>query len=110
MISEYTAIEWSRVPHFYRPFYVFQYATGLSAAVTLSQMILDEGAPARDRYLTFLSGGSAKYPLDLLRDAGVDMATPDPIERAMDTFDELLTELEALLDANDELAAAATGS
>ncbi len=100
-ISEYAAIEWSRVPHFYRPFYVFQYATGLSAAVTLSQMLLDEGEEARERYLTFLSGGSSKYPLELLRDAGVDMATPDPIERAMDTFDALLTELEALLDASD---------
>lgn len=96
-ISESTAVEWARIPHFYRAFYVFQYSTGISAAAALSKMIVDEGEPARKRYVDFLSGGSSKYSLDLLRDAGVDMTTPDPIERALDVFEALLVELEALV-------------
>lgn len=97
MVGEHTAIEWARIPHFYRGFYVFQYATGLSAAAALSKMLIEEGAPARERYLRFLSSGSSNYSLDLLKDAGVDMTTPEPIEKALDVFEGLLSELERLM-------------
>lgn len=97
-VDDYVAAEWSRIPHYYRAFYVYQYATGISAAVALARQIVEEGEPARQRYRTFLSGGSSRYSIDLLRDAGVDMATPEPIERALDTFEALLDELERLLD------------
>lgn len=97
-VDEYVAAEWSRIPHFYRAFYVYQYATGISAAAALARQIVEEGDPARQRYRTFLSGGSSRYSIDLLRDAGVDMTTPEPIERALDTFESLLDELERLLD------------
>lgn len=90
------AVEWARIPHFYYNFYVYQYATGLSAALALSRQILDEGQPAVERYLRFLSSGSSRSSIDLLRAAGVDMTTPQPIQAAMDTFDRLLDELEAL--------------
>jgi oligoendopeptidase F len=96
-VGEHAAIEWARIPHFYRGFYVYQYATGLSAAAALSKMLIEEGAPARERYLRFLSSGSSNYSLDLLKDAGVDMTTPEPIEKALDVFEGLLTELERLM-------------
>lgn len=98
-VDEHVAIEWARVPHFYRAYYVYQYATGISAAAALSRQILDEGEPARERYRTFLSGGSSRDSLDLLKDAGVDMTTPEPIDQAIDLFESLLDELEALLDS-----------
>jgi oligoendopeptidase F len=97
-VDDFVAIEWSRIPHFYRAYYVYQYATGISAAAALSRQILDEGEPARERYRTFLSGGSSKYSLDLLKDAGVDMTAPEPIEQAMQVFEALLTELEGLIE------------
>ena len=96
ILDEEIALEWARIPHFYFNFYVFQYATGLSAALALSKQILAEGQPAVDRYLKFLSSGGSRSSIDLLRDAGVDMATPQPVQMAMDTFDQLLDELEAL--------------
>jgi oligoendopeptidase F len=99
-VGEYTAIEWARIPHFYRAFYVYQYATGLSAAAALSKMLIEEGAAARERYLRFLASGSSNYSLELLKDAGVDMTTPEPIEKALDVFDGLLTELERLMGEN----------
>jgi len=95
-LDDDVAIEWARIPHFYYNFYVYQYATGLSAALALSRQILSEGRPAVERYLRFLGGGSSRSPIDLLREAGVDMTTPEPIQQAMDTFDQLLTQLEAL--------------
>lgn len=91
-------IEWARIPHFYRYFYVFQYATGFSAAMALSQKILTEGSDAVQHYLDFLSGGCSKDPISLLRDAGVDMASPDPINRALKQFGELMEELDALME------------
>jgi oligoendopeptidase F len=99
-IGEFTPIEWARIPHFYRAFYVYQYATGMSAAAALSRMILEDGEPARKRYIEFLSSGSSGYSLDLLRDAGVDMTTPEPIEQALDVFESLLNKLEDLIDAS----------
>jgi oligoendopeptidase F len=95
-LDEEIAYEWARIPHFYFNFYVYQYATGLSAALALSDQILAEGQPAVDRYLRFLSSGSSRSSIDMLRDAGVDMTTPAPIQRAMDRFDALLDELEAM--------------
>jgi len=90
--------EWMRIPHFYRAYYVFQYATGISAAVALASDILDEGEPAAARYREFLSKGSRKYPLELLRGAGVDMASADPVEAATDEYAKYLDERESLLD------------
>lgn len=97
-IDENVAIEWARIPHFYRAYYVYQYATGISAAAALSRQILDEGEPARERYRAFLSGGASKDSLDLLKDAGVDMSTPEPVEQALQVFSAWLDELEGLMD------------
>ncbi len=90
-------LEWARIPHFYRAFYVYKYATGFSAAQALATAIREEGAPARDRYLAFLRGGSSQYPVELLRGAGVDMAGPEPVNAALAIFAQLVTELEGLL-------------
>ena len=97
VLDENIALEWARIPHFYYNYYVFQYATGYSAAIALSQRILAEGEPAVHDYLGFLSGGCSKTPIDLLRGAGVDMTTPQPVESALKLFGELLDEMEALL-------------
>jgi len=86
-------IEWARIPHFYYNFYVFQYATGISAANALVEKIFKEKDSARDAYLQFLSLGGSLYPLDLLRIAGVDMETSAPVHATMDRFDELVSEL-----------------
>ncbi|MFC8687515.1 oligoendopeptidase F [Brevibacillus porteri] len=91
-------LEWARIPHFYRGFYVYKYATGFSAATSLSKQILEEGQPAVDRYLQFLKGGSSDYPLNLLKGAGVDMTSPTPIAEALSVFKELLEELEQLIE------------
>jgi oligoendopeptidase F len=90
------ALEWARIPHFYYNYYVYQYATGYSAAIALSRRILKEGAPAVQDYVQFLSGGCSKDPIDLLKDAGVDMASPKPIQDALDLFSTLLDEMEKL--------------
>ncbi len=90
------AYEWERIPHFYYNYYVFQYATGYAAAIALSRRILREGEPAVKDYLSFLSGGSSKDPIDLLKAAGVDMSGPAPVEQALALFGRLLDELEAL--------------
>ncbi len=98
MISDdQIALEWARIPHFYMNYYVYQYATGYSAAIALSRRILKEGAAAVKDYLGFLSGGSSKDPIDLLRGAGVDMASPKPIQDALDLFGSLLDEMEQLM-------------
>jgi len=97
VVDDHIRREWMRIPHFYYNFYVFQYSTGISAAVALVQDILAEGQPAADRYLDFLKRGSSEYPLELLRAAGVDMSTSDPIERALDVYDERLEQAEELV-------------
>lgn len=97
IIDKEIEIEWARVPHFHRPFYVYKYATGFSAAVALSQKILSEGEPAVKRYLNFLSAGSSDYPLEILKEAGVDMTSPEPISNALSLFNKLLDELEVTL-------------
>ena len=90
------ALEWARIPHFYYNYYVYQYATGYSAAIALSRRILKEGESAVKDYLAFLSGGCSQDPIDLLRMAGVDMASPKPVQDALDLFDTLLDEMETL--------------
>jgi oligoendopeptidase F len=91
------SIEWARIPHFYYNFYVYQYATGLSAALALSKKVLEGDTQARDRYLRFLQGGGHLYPVDLLKLAGIDMTQSEPIESALSTFDGLVTRLEKFL-------------
>ncbi len=91
-------IEWARIPHFYKPFYVYQYATGYSAAIALSRKILKEGEPAVEDYINkFLSGGSSDYPIELLKKAGVDMSKKEPVNDALALFGKLLDEMEELL-------------
>jgi oligoendopeptidase F len=97
VIDELIGIEWARIPHFYYNFYVYQYATGISAASALVQRILQEGQPAVERYLKFLSSGSSKYSIELLKDAGVDMTTPEPIRQAFQLFKTHLSQMEELL-------------
>ncbi|OHD17244.1 MAG: oligoendopeptidase F [Spirochaetes bacterium GWC1_27_15] len=89
-------IEWARIPHFYYNYYVYQYATGISAAIALYQNVINGGQKEKDQYLGFLKAGNSKFPIDILKDAGVDMGTPKPIEKAIDYFDDLLKELEKL--------------
>lgn len=96
VMDEEVRYEWARIPHFYRPFYVYKYATGYSTAVALSEAILREGAPAVQRYKEFLSMGGSAYPLEELRHAGVDLATPAPVEAALQKFERILAEAEAL--------------
>lgn len=91
------ALEWAKIPHFYTPFYVYQYATGYSAAIAISRRILKEGASAVEDYKKFLSGGCSKNPIELLKIAGVDMSTKTPIQQALDLFKELLDEMETLM-------------
>lgn len=98
VVDEEIALEWARIPHFYYNYYVFQYATGYSAAIALSRRILKEGEGAVKDYLGFLSGGCAKSPIDLLKDAGVDMTRPEPVDQALQLFGQLLDELEALME------------
>ncbi len=96
-IDNQVDMEWARVPHFYRAFYVYKYATGFSAANALAQSILSGSADARERYLAFLSSGGSDYPLNLLKRAGVDMTSRKPIAEALGLFDTLLDEMEALV-------------
>ncbi|MBE6529258.1 MAG: oligoendopeptidase F [Ruminococcaceae bacterium] len=91
------ALEWARIPHFFYNYYVFQYATGFSAAVAIANRILKEGAPAVADYKKFLSGGSSADPISLLKIAGVDMSTPDPVNSALELFGSLVDELETLI-------------
>lgn len=89
--------EWSRIPHFYRSFYVYQYATGFSAATAISKKILEGTKEDRDNYIEFLKSGSSQDPIDLLKIAGVDMSTPDPVIEAMETFKDLVNQLKELI-------------
>jgi oligoendopeptidase F len=96
-VDEKISREWSRIPHFYTPFYVYQYATGYSAAAALARKIMSEGAPAVGRYIEFLSSGGSDYSIELLKRAGVDMSEPKPVRDVLDTFTATLDEMESLL-------------
>ena len=97
VVDDNIAVEWARIPHFYMNYYVFQYATGYSAAISLAQKVLSEGESAVKDYLGFLSGGCSKSPIDLLKGAGVDMSTPAPVNQALELFGKLLDEMEELM-------------
>lgn len=90
-------IEWTRIPHFYYNFYVFQYSTGISAALALSEQVVNGGQKEREAYLNFLKAGSSRYPIDILKLAGIDMHSPAPVNSAIQKFSSLLDQLEALL-------------
>ena len=97
VVDDNIAVEWARIPHFYMNYYVFQYATGYSAAIALSRKVLSEGEGALKDYLGFLSGGCSKSPIDLLKGAGVDMTSPAPVNQALELFGRLLDEMEELM-------------
>lgn len=97
IIDPEIAMEWARIPHFYTPFYVYQYATGFSAAIAISNRILAEGGKAVEDYFSFLSGGGSADPIDLLKRAGVDMTQKEPVAEAMKLFETLLDEMEMLI-------------
>ena len=105
--DELNQIEWSRIPHFLRSdnFYVYQYSTSFVAATALAKQILEEGEPARERYLTMLKSGSNDYPIELLKKAGIDMTSPAPIKATIEVFDDLVDQLEQALSDMDALAA-----
>jgi oligoendopeptidase F len=96
-IDDLIDIEWARIPHFYYNFYVYQYATGISAASALVQQILHEGQPAVERYLKFLRSGSSDYSIELLKRAGVDMTSPEPVRQALSLFESHLAQMEELI-------------
>ena len=97
IVDDYVAHEWSYIPHFYRDFYVFQYATSFTAAEALAAKVLAEIRPATKRYLTFLSSGGSKYPIDLLKDAGVDMTTDEPLDLTIRKMNQVMDEMERIL-------------
>ena len=97
VVDDNIAVEWARIPHFYYNYYVFQYATGYSAAIALSRKVLNEGEQALKDYLGFLGGGCSKTPIDLLKGAGVDMTSPAPVNQALELFGKLLDEMEELI-------------
>lgn len=97
VVDDEIAIEWARIPHFYMNFYVYQYATSFAASISISKKILNGGKEEVDKYLKFLSSGCTKAPVELLKDAGVDMTTAEPIDSALQVFGKLIDELEQLL-------------
>jgi len=97
VVDDYIAHEWSMIPHFYRDFYVFQYATSFTASEALAQKVKSGDAQATKRYLTFLGSGGSKYPVDLLRDAGVDMTTDEPLDLTMRQMNRVMDEMEQIL-------------
>jgi oligoendopeptidase F len=97
IVDDYIAHEWSYIPHFYRDFYVFQYATSFTASEALAQKVKSGDAQATKRYLTFLAAGGSKYPIDLLKDAGVDMTTDEPLTLTIKEMNRVMDEMEKLL-------------
>lgn len=97
VIDKEIEMEWARIPHFYSSFYVYQYATGFSAAIALSKKIMNEGERAVENYKKFLKAGCSDYPIEVLKLAGVDMGEKEPVEQAMKMFESLLTEFENLM-------------
>ena len=97
IVDDYIAHEWSYIPHFYRDFYVFQYATSFTASEALAQKVKTGNADATKKYLTFLSAGGSKYPIDLLKEAGVDMTTDEPLDLTMKEMNRVMDEMEQIL-------------
>jgi oligoendopeptidase F len=97
LVDDYVAHEWAFIPHFYRNFYVFQYATSFTASAALAEKVLSGDPAAKQRYLTFLSAGGSKYPIDLLKDAGVDMTTQEPLQLTLQKMNRVMDEMEKLI-------------
>jgi oligoendopeptidase F len=97
IVDDYVAHEWSFVPHFYRDFYVFQYATSFTASEALAAKVKTGDAEATKRYLAFLHAGGSKYPIDLLKDAGVDMTTDEPLDLTVASMNRVMDEMEKIL-------------
>ncbi|UNK17088.1 oligoendopeptidase F [Paenibacillus sp. N3/727] len=95
-VDKEIGMEWARIPHFYNSFYVYKYATGFSAATSFSKQILEEGQPAVDRYLGFLKSGGSDFSINILKKAGVDMSSPEPIREAMSVFENVISQMEEL--------------
>ncbi|HEV2527348.1 MAG TPA: oligoendopeptidase F [Thermomicrobiales bacterium] len=98
-VDNQSRIRWARIPHFYRAFYVYKYATGISAAIAFATRIRDEGEPAREQYLQLLRDGGSDYPLELVRKAGLDMTSPEPVRAALAEYDRVIGEMEQLIDS-----------
>jgi oligoendopeptidase F len=98
VVDDYVANEWSYIPHFYSDFYVFQYATSFTAAETLAARVIAGDTSATKRFLAFLGSGSSKYPIDLLKDAGVDMTTDEPLDQTMQTMNRIMDEIEGVIE------------
>ncbi|OEF99194.1 oligoendopeptidase F [Vulcanibacillus modesticaldus] len=98
VVDDLIKVEWARIPHFYMNFYVYKYATGFSAAISLAKQILEEGESAVKRYLEFLKSGGVDYPINLLKRAGVDMNTKEPIQSSLDVFKDIMDQIEELID------------
>ncbi len=96
VVDQDIEMEWARIPHFYSSFYVYKYATGFSAATSFAKQILEQGDPAVERYLGFLKSGGSDYSINILRRAGVDMSSPEPIRQAMSVFEQVLDQMEEL--------------
>ena len=97
IVDDYVAHEWAFIPHFYRNFYVFQYATSFTASAALSEKVLAGDPAATKRYLAFLASGGSKYPIDLLKDAGVDMTTDEPLTLTLQKMNRVMDEMEKLI-------------
>jgi len=96
VVDQDIEMEWARIPHFYNSFYVYKYATGFSAATSFASQILEKGEPAVERYLGFLKSGGSDFSINILKKAGVDMSSPEPIKQAMDVFKSVVEQMEQL--------------
>ena len=96
-IDDEYALTWSRIPHFYRQFYVYKYATSICASTALSKKVIDGEEGALDHYMNFLRSGSSAYPIELLKNAGVDISKPEPIANTLELFDDIVTQMEELV-------------
>ena len=96
-MDKYIQREWMRIPHFYYNYYVYQYATGISAAVSLAQSLIKGDSCQQDRYISFLKSGSSEYPLELLKETGVNMISKEPIEKSISVYEGYLTEMELII-------------
>src|SRR5262249_31381543 len=97
IVDDYVAHEWSYIPHFYRDFYVFQYATSFTASSALAEKVKAGDPEAKKRYLEFISAGGSKYPVDLLKDAGVDMTSDEPLDLTIRKMNQIMDEMEKIL-------------
>jgi len=97
IIDDGYALNWGRISHYYRTFYVYKYATSLCASTALAKSVLDDEEGSIEKYMQFLQSGGSDYPIEILKKAGVDMSSPEPVEQAMQLFDSLVDQMEALL-------------